>query len=289
MTFAGKRNTLLLLSVTPILLIIELLLGFYAYKNSEQTNDIEHRNTQLDTYLRNTSRYVSFAESAQRGYLLTGQARYSDSFYAARQELLKNEAYYDTLSIDLARDSIIALQGLAERRMGRLQAGIDLYDHQQKDSALAMVASATGSMMMDSLRTASAKLRTDLNTEIQQHKERGHYLFTFFLGLIVMLIFFNTILAWYTERTLSQYTRNLEKAVDSLSRVNERMAQYTNLSYHELKTPLRNIAGFAQLLKKKYQGHTAHTDDLEFLSYIIDGVKQMENTIRELRSRYLDS
>ncbi len=284
----SNRRTLLLLSVTPVLLLIELLLGLYAYRNIRETNSIEHRNTQLDTYLRNTSRFVSYAESAQRGYLLTGQERYRDSFYSARSALLRNETYYDTLSIDIARDSIAALQGLAERRMRRLQIAIDLYDHQQKDSALAVVAAATGGMMMDSLRAASAKLRADLSSEIQQYKYRGNYLFTLVFVLIVMLIFFNAILAWYTQRKLTSYTQNLEQAVHSLSKANERMAQYTKMSYHELKTPLRNIAGFAQLLQKKYQEEPGHAEDIDFLSYIIEGVKQMEATIKDLRAKYLD-
>ena len=74
----SHKRVLLLLIITPLLLVIELVIGFLVYTNIQSANKTEATNAKLDLYLRTNSKYISYAGSAQRGYLLTGETKFRD-------------------------------------------------------------------------------------------------------------------------------------------------------------------------------------------------------------------
>jgi CHASE3 domain sensor protein len=288
-TKLSHKRVLLLLIITPLLLAIELVIGFLVYTNIQRANETEARNAKLDLYLRTNTKYISYAESAQRGYLLTGETKYRDSINFDFSEAKKNEEYYSTLPNEVKTANISAIQATSRHKMERINLTIALYDAGKKDSALAIVKTGVGNKMMDSIRAASTAMRTELADQVSRQRKSEIYLFSLFLGLIAVLIFFNLFLVWYTYRKFSQYTESLEQMVTSLQEANDRMAQYTAQSYHELKTPLRNINGFAQLLRRRHISAAAGSDEDEFITQITDGVKQMNQTINDMRSKYLDT
>jgi CHASE3 domain sensor protein len=277
------------LLITPVLLVVLLAVGFGVYTNIHNTNVTEGRNTKMDLYLRTNSKYISYAESAQRGYLLTGESKYRDSITLDFNEIKKNEEYYTTLPEDMKGDNIVRIQKISQHKMSRLMSTVLIYEAGQRDSALAIVKTGTGSRMMDSIRSATTIIRTELTDEVALARQRGNYLFTLFLILIAVLIVFTSFLVWYTYRKFNDYTNSLETAVSSLQQANDRMAQYTKMSYHELKTPLRNIGGFAQLLKRRYAHEENDEEGNQFVLYITDGIKQMNDIINDMRAKYLDS
>jgi len=284
----SQRPLLLLLLITPVSLVIELIIGFGIYQNIRTINKAEEKNSKLDLYLRNNSKYTSYAESAQRGYLLTGETKFRDSINADMNEIRKNEAYYDTLPDDVKSRNISGIQNLSKRKHAIIALTVGLYDQGEKDSALLIVKTGLGIRLMDSLRAATTAIRNEFAEQVTLHKTRENYLFSLFLGLIAALFFFNLFLVWYTYRKFLEYTTHLEQTVISLRDANERMAQYTAMSYHELKTPLRNISGFAQLLKKRSITSDTAAEQNEFIQYITDGIKQLNQTINDMRSKYLD-
>jgi len=283
----SHRNLLLLLLITPLLLVIELLIGYAIYSNIQNINREETKNTKLEAYLRTNSKYISYIESAQRGYLLTGDKKFRDIINNALDEIRKNHEYYDTLPADIKGRDISKIQTLSEQKLTEMKLTLRLADAGHKDSALAVVNTGVGKVLMDSLRAASTAMRNGFTDQVAMHKKHENYLFSLFLGLIATLFFFNLFLVWYTYRKFLEYTRHLEQTVSSLRDANERMGQYTAMSYHELKTPLRNISGFAQLLQKKYSNTGEGSEENEYVHYITDGVRQMNQTINDMRGKYL--
>ena len=283
----SHRNLLFLLFITPILLIIELVIGYVIYTNIQSINEEETKNTQLDTYLRTNSKYISYIESAQRGYLLTGEKKFGETIRTSLDELRKNKEYYDTLPADIKSRDISKIQALSEKKLAEMTLTLTLFDAGQKDSALTLVRTGIGKVLMDSLRAATTAMRNGFTEQVAIHEKHENYLFSLFLGLIATLFFFNLFLVWYTYRKFLEYTGHLEQTVSSLQDANERMSQYTAMSYHELKTPLRNISGFAQLLKRRYSNSADDSEQNEFIQHITDGVRQMNQTITDMRSKYL--
>ena len=283
----SHRNLLLLLFITPILLVIELVIGYVVYTNVQSINEEETKNTRLDTYLRTNSKYISYIESAQRAYLLTGEKKFRETIRTSLDELRKNKEYYDTLPADIKSRDISKIQALSDQKLVEMTHALSLSDSGYRDSALAIVKTGIGKVLMDSLRAATTAMRNGFTEQIASHKKYENYLFSLFLGLIATLFFFNLFLVWYTYRKFLEYTGHLEQTVSSLRDANERMSQYTAMSYHELRTPLRNIGGFAQLLKRRYSNTADDSEQNQFVNYITEGVRQMSQTINDMRSKYL--
>ncbi|MDD3762641.1 MAG: ATP-binding protein [Nevskiales bacterium] len=75
--------------------------------------------------------------------------------------------------------------------------------------------------------------------------------------------------------------RNLRQTLSELRRAAAEHEQFAYVASHDLQAPLRNVAGFAQLLRTKYS-KTLDPQAGEFLDYIQQGVAQMQDLINAL-------
>lgn len=84
-----------------------------------------------------------------------------------------------------------------------------------------------------------------------------------------------------TER--QKFHQELERLVqertESLTRSNEELKQFAKVASHDLQEPLRAVQGFANLLSESASGKL-DKDQEEFIEYILDGTKRMQNLIR---------
>jgi light-regulated signal transduction histidine kinase (bacteriophytochrome) len=74
---------------------------------------------------------------------------------------------------------------------------------------------------------------------------------------------------------------DLEKNLVQTRLSYEALEQFSNIASHDLKTPLRSIAGYAQLLQRRYKGKLDSDAD-DFIGFIVNGVKHMNDIICDL-------
>ncbi|HVE12077.1 MAG TPA: ATP-binding protein [Elusimicrobiota bacterium] len=87
------------------------------------------------------------------------------------------------------------------------------------------------------------------------------------------------------EERLREMNETLEQKVRErtreLERSNSDLEQFAFLASHDLREPLRKIAGFTQLLQNRYKGRLDETADT-YLGYVVSGVCRMEDLISDL-------
>ncbi|MEL6657529.1 MAG: ATP-binding protein [Bacteroidota bacterium] len=76
-------------------------------------------------------------------------------------------------------------------------------------------------------------------------------------------------------------TATLDRRVEELARSNEELEQFAHAASHDLRSPLRNVANFVQLLDRKAKDRL-QVEEKEYIELAIRGVKGMEQTIDDL-------
>ncbi|HZX33300.1 MAG TPA: ATP-binding protein [Rhodocyclaceae bacterium] len=83
------------------------------------------------------------------------------------------------------------------------------------------------------------------------------------------------------EQRVKKRTAELQRANDALLRSNLELRHFAHAAAHDLQTPLRSIAGFAQLLQQEVKGRADSRVD-EWAGLVVDNAKRLQNLIHDL-------
>jgi len=75
--------------------------------------------------------------------------------------------------------------------------------------------------------------------------------------------------------------RDLEEKAQELVRMNRELEQFSYCASHDLQAPLRQIAAFVEILRKKYAGQLDSRAD-EILHFIVEGADRLQTLVRDL-------
>ena len=118
---------------------------------------------------------------------------------------------------------------------------------------------------------------------------QGIMIFLFLaLMLLVMQMAANYRQRNILEKVVESKTEELNQQVEILADTNEKLArsnkeleQYAHVASHDLKSPLRHVAGFIQLLKRKAASKLS-SEEKEYIDLAVKGVRQMNEVTNDL-------
>jgi PAS domain S-box-containing protein len=83
------------------------------------------------------------------------------------------------------------------------------------------------------------------------------------------------------EQRVTERTAELSESNAALRRSNYDLTQFAYAASHDLQEPLRLVALYSQMLRKKYSGRLdAHAD--EYISYVVNSANRMEQLLKDL-------
>ena len=241
---------------------------------------------------------ITQAETGQRGYILTGQERYMQPYSEGIARLSQDmSALRELISDNPAEtENIRRLQSLIADRLAELSAGIEV----RKQSGLlagveAVTLSNNGELWMDLISTRLAEMRdaeaqllsARLKTAAASARKMkvliacGNTLAVLILLVKGLVIHRETGSRNLAELGLKQANERLERRTSELSETNIELESFAYSVAHDLRAPLRHIAGYSGALTQDYAS-SLDAEGIRRLRKIADSASQMGRLVDDL-------
>ena len=243
---------------------------------------------------------ITQAETGQRGYLLTGQDRYLEPYGAGVEKLAQDMKAVRDLTSDnpgeqealnrlnpLIADRLKELaDGIQVRKQSGLMAGVEAVAHGNSGELwMELIASHIAEMR----QTEQQLLNRRLNTAAASTRKMkvvivlGNFLAILVLAVKGFVIHWETGKRNLAEQNLKLTNERLERRTAELSETNIELESFAYSVAHDLRAPLRHIAGFSSVLTEDY-GPRLDAEGLRCLEKIGEGAQKMGRLVDDLLS-----
>ena len=244
-----RRELGVFFAVAVLLLVIlsDTILSLRAiHRVISQTDSVEHTRLlmrELDATLVD----LLNAETGERGYLYTGQARYLGPYRIGTAEIEAHLNQLAALAKDnpIQRENVSQLQPLVRQRMGLLRRAVELADSGQRGGARAIVLANTGKDVMDGARTVIARMEGEELKLLAQRSAEAQRSVRFLLLAIPLANGFTAVLLVLAGLLLSREMRGRAAAATKLHELvhsEHKARQEAESAHHRIDNILSSIS-----------------------------------------------
>ncbi|MFZ5737072.1 MAG: sensor histidine kinase [Pseudomonadota bacterium] len=269
---ARKRSLaqITLLSLSFGVLVAVSLASVYWLQKAREDNAWVAHTLEVQNQIALVQLQLRRAESAERGYVLTGQDDLIDQFEEAASDVLPRLTKLRSFVADNAVQSPLVDMAIASasERLDRFRRVIALSKDGRDQEARQMLRDVSGRRAMNELTSALTKMRVEENrlfAERTTAADRSQALATIITttgsGLVLVLAGLSIFLVRRSSRArdeaesqLRENNLNLESTVQErttdLREANEEIQRFAYIVSHDLRSPLVNIMGFTSELEE---------------------------------------
>jgi len=256
-----SRGRWLALVFAPLLLAI-LVNGYLAMHSlntlTASERLVSHSRAVL-AQIRTVESQLVEAESAQRGYLLTGDASYLASYAAARASLASELAQLRMLTADdtAQHRRLAAVEPLFAPLFDEWQRAIDLRSQQRIAEAIAVTSADKVQQSMASIRARLAEMR-GVEQNLRDSRLRAAssslmeaqatMLVASIADVVLLLVLF--VLVWRAFAARERHLREERTARATAETAVALRDEFLSIASHELRTPVAVLLGNTQLLER---------------------------------------
>lgn len=231
------------------------------------------------------------AETAQRGFLLTNDEKFLESYHKAIATLPNAILQLKLLTKDnpVQQNNIVLFEELANRKIIFLEQGVNIQkEHQWKGSREILDKLQGGKMTMDELRTQIENMSLleeqllDKRSEVvneQAASTKRWVIFGNLAAISLIIISFLLLRKQINERIIAQ--RIAEKSALQLEATNKELESFSYSVSHDLRSPLRAIDGYSRMFEEDY-GDQLDDEGKRLLGVVRTNSKRMGMLIDDL-------
>ncbi|HEY2817525.1 MAG TPA: CHASE3 domain-containing protein, partial [Casimicrobiaceae bacterium] len=170
MTRPFPLKVLLPLALGVIVSIAVLVFSEFGYRRLDVANRQSTTALEMEARLNDVMQLVVDAETAQRGYLLTGDPTYLEPYKNALQKLdpslaLLRESVSQDGSMQV-RDRLTKMTGLIGKRFNEIESTLVLNEKSGREAAFQLIDTGIGRRTMDEIRSEAAAMSNDLRAKL---------------------------------------------------------------------------------------------------------------------------
>ncbi len=294
----------ILLAIGFLILVLISVASVWLVNRTRDDADMVAHTLEVQNRLTQTILALRRAESANRGYVITGQASYRSEYQQAAADVLPALANAkDSVADNRARlDQFAALAPLIDQKLAEMESVVSLYASGNRDEAVARVADGEGRKLMDDIRgrilQMMAEERSLLATRRGDSEATGSYLLVVTLAGSALILLIGAVSVYLVQRTtrqreqaqraLREANENLEAKIDErtaeLREANNEIQRFAYIVSHDLRSPLVNVMGFTaeiESIKKDIfdQLSSMHKSDTEEAQKTLDLSRDLDESL----------
>lgn len=235
----------------------------YTYKNIQNLINDQELVAHTNDVLFNMEKILSElrdSENAQRGYLISLNEEFLESYWGGRDRTLNRldearKLTLDNVSQQMKFDSLVSLINyrfdLLDERIKMGPRPADVY-RSSEVTRTGMGVMGKISDMIERMKKNEVELLKYRKTNASETADTTFLISGIFtvLTIVLIVISFSFTLNEFQRRI--RYERMLNESVGNLRVTNENLEQFAYVASHDLQEPLRKIQAFGDLLKSDY-------------------------------------